>query len=199
MSVELQLTYVTGPDGKRALTIPDEQRANAIAFVRENALRPAAEIEAIVQEGHASVLHAVANVSEEQAAWKPSADDWSILEVMDHIVSVNRLMGMVSNGLAKGALPPGLSGNVESASAQDGVSIVKFKSLAEARAAVDAAHAELVAFILSLDARPEPTLTFSHFVFGAFNFREWPVFQRVHDDNHAPQIEAVKQSAGFPT
>ena len=35
--MNIQLVYVTGPDGKRMLTIPDESREWVIAFVRDNA------------------------------------------------------------------------------------------------------------------------------------------------------------------
>jgi hypothetical protein len=196
--MDLQLEYITGADGKRVLTLPDERRAAVIAYVRENALRPASEIEAIVQRAHDAVLDAIRDVSEPQAAHKPSPDDWSIIEAMDHVVSVKRIMGILCGNLAEGGLPPGLSNNIEDAAAQDGVTIVRFTSIAEARTAAEAAHSALLAFIRRIDTLPEPTITFSHLLFGAFNYREWPVFTIIHDGDHTPQIRRIKTTPGFP-
>ena len=63
------------------MSMPEESRDWVISFVRENARTSPAEIEAIVQEGQRELLAAVEGVSEVQAAYKPGADDWSILEL----------------------------------------------------------------------------------------------------------------------
>jgi hypothetical protein len=143
-------------------------------------------------------MAALSSASEVQAAWKPAPDSWSILELMQHVVTVKQLMAGLSKTLASGELPPGFQQFTEP-SAQDGVTIVKFSTLAEAIAAVEKAHADLLQSIRALDAGDINTdLTFSHFVFGPFNSREWTVFQRIHDQDHTPHIGKIKAESGYP-
>ncbi len=195
--VDLALMYVVGPDGKKQLTIPDDRRAAAIAFIHEASARTPKEIEALVQQGHDHLFAALAGVSESQAAHKPSADDWSILELMAHVVTTKRVVVALSTNLGDGHLPAGFGPQFEEAAAQDGVTVARFDTLAEARSAAQAAHEDLLAYIRRLDAGVNTEIRFKHFVFGALNSREWAVFQRIHDDNHAPQLSGIKTSPGF--
>lgn len=195
----LQLTYTVGDDGTKRLHIPEDQRQRAIAFVREGGAQPAAAIEALVQEGHDALLATVDGVSEEQAAWRPAEGEWRIIDVMAHCVSVKRAMALLSQHLGRGELPPGFGPQFEEARVQDGFITQPFETLAAAREAAESAHAALMAQIRRLD---DPALdtekTFRHFYFGAFNAREWTVFQRVHDGDHWPHIEKIKAAPGFP-
>jgi hypothetical protein len=194
----LELSYDIGPDGKKRLTIPPDQVAAVVAYCKTRGAERADAIAATVQEGHDELMAALAGVSEEQAAWKPAPDAWSILELMQHVVSVKQMMAGLSKTLATGQRPPGAE-QFEEPSAQDGVTIVSFSSLAEAITAAEQAHAGLLESIAALDAGEINTdVTFSHFVFGPFNSREWTVFQRVHDQDHTPHIGKIKATAGFP-
>ena len=196
--MDLKLKYVRDDEGNRRLTIPEDRRAAAIAFVQETAQRPPAEIEAVVQEGYESLLAALDGVSETQAAFKPGPDDWSVLELMSHVVSTMRIVALLAAALAEGKLPPGINADSELESRQDGVTIMHFETLAAARETAASAHADMVKFIRSIGDETNTELQFRHFVFGAFNSREWAAFQRVHDENHAPQIFDIKASSGYP-
>jgi hypothetical protein len=192
------LTYVEGQDGKKHLTMPDDMKAGIISFIRETAARPAGDIAAVVQEGHDQLHAALDGVSEEQARFKPGPEDWSILELLDHVVTVKRAMSMMATSLSQGAWPPGFTEASESEDFQDGVTFVHHATLAEAEGAVDAAHNELLAFISTITDETDTRKEFRHFFFGAMNCREWCAFQRVHDADHAPGIGKIKASAGFP-
>jgi hypothetical protein len=197
--MELTLSYAVGEDGKRHLTLPDDQRAAVIGFVRTTAKRSSAEIAAAVQQGHDEIHAALAGLSEEDAATKPSLDAWSVLEIMSHVVSVKRIMPALAQSLAGGSWPPGFGPEWEEETRQDGVTVASFTTLAEARAAADAAHAEMLKFIATLDEGEKDTeIRFKHFVFGAFNCREWPTFQRIHDADHGPAIIRTRAAIGAP-
>ena len=196
--IDLELTYIKNPDGSRKPSIPENLRLAAIEFVRTNGRQPAAQIEGIVDAGHRSIMSALDRITETQAAYKPAPDDWSVLELMAHVVSTKQIVGTLATALAQGALPPGFGPALETQATQDGVTVARFGTLAEARAAADDAHAVMMALVRGLDAPVNTDLQFKHYIFGAFNCREWAVFQRVHDDNHAPQVSAIKASAGFP-
>lgn len=195
--MDLQLTYHTRPDGTRYVTIPDATRTAVISFIRDNATTSVADIEALVEEGHRDVIEAVARLSQQQAQHKPSTNDWSILELMAHIVSTKRIIVGLCQNLGEGHWPPGVGAEWEEERAQDGVTVARFETLGEARAAADAAHNDLLALVRKLDSA-NPQARFKHFLFGAMNAREWAVFQRVHDADHAPQLRMIQAAPNFP-
>ncbi|MDP9238206.1 MAG: DinB family protein [Chloroflexota bacterium] len=196
--MNLGLKYVVGADGAKTLTIPDDRRAQAVSYVRDGAVKTPKEIGAIVQEGHDGITHALAGLSEPQAQYKPSPEDWCVLELMAHVVTTKQIFATLCRNLGEGHLPPGFGPQFEEEAVQDGVTFTRFATLGEARTASQAAHDDLLAFIRGLDASTNVEVTFKHFVFGAFNSREWAVFQRIHDGDHTPQIDAIKASTGFP-
>lgn len=192
------LKYTTAADGTRSVTIPGELRSQVVSFVRNGGAKAPAEIEAIVQEGHDALLVALAGLSETQAAYKPSNDDWSILQLMDHVVTTKQVVVALCRNLGDGHWPPGIGPEFQEQNAQDGVTISRFATLVGARSGADAAHADLVGFIRGVDASTDVEVRFSHFLFGALNSREWAVFQRIHDVDHTPHIGQIKASPGFP-
>jgi hypothetical protein len=196
--MDLELTYIKRPDGSRTLTIPEERRALAVAYLQEGGLRSAAEIEAIVEEGHSALLHAIDGLSTAQAAYKPTPDEWSVLELMGHVVTGKQLVAALCASLAEGRLPPGFGPALEVEAAQDGVTVARFETLETARAAACDAHAALLDFVRSADGPVNVEMTFRHFVFGPLNCRGWAAFQRLHDDDHRPQVDAIRATAGFP-
>lgn len=196
--MELQLTYVIGDDGIRRLTLPDETRAWVVDYIRTNAALPADGIAAIVRQGHDDLRAAIGGVTEEQARFKPGPDDWSILEILNHLVTVKRIIANLGQHMAQGQLPPGLTPEWQEESAQDGVTLARFDTLAEASAAADEAHAGLLAFIDTITPATSTEAEFRHFLFGSMNCRQWAVFQRIHEMDHAPAIARVKESPGYP-
>ena len=196
--MDLGLTYTVADDGSKVMSMPAERREWVISFVRENAKTSPAAIEALLHEGHAELFAALEGVSEAQAAYKPAPDDWSILEVIAHEVTVKDSLGRLMTVMATGSLPPGIGPQFEEAKAQDGLIITRFDTLAEARAAAQAAHDRAVAFVRGIGDHTNTEVTFRHFYFGAFNAREWPVFLRVHDGDHTPHIGKIKATPGYP-
>lgn len=196
--MNLGLTYVTGEDGVRRLTLPDETRAAVVAFVRENGAKPREEMAAIVEDGHAALLAALEGVSDAQARWKPAPDAWSILELMDHIVTIKTFMGVLCRSLSQGAWPPGLTAEWQEERLQDGATAARHATLDDARAAEQAAHDSLIGFVRSITPAMDTDKTFSHFLFGEMNCRQWAMFQRIHDYDHVPTIAKIKATPGFP-
>jgi hypothetical protein len=196
--MNLDLKYVTEPDGKRRLTIPEEIRARVVSYLRDGGAGSATGAEAIVQRGHDALFSALADLSEEQARHKPSADDWSVLELMAHVVTTKLIVVGLCRNLAEGHWPPGIGSEFEEERLQDGVTVRTFPTLAAARAAAQAAHDDLLAFIRERFETADTETRFKHFVFGRLNAREWAIFQRIHDGDHTPQIAAAKASPGFP-
>jgi len=196
--MDLELTYIKNPDGSQTLTIPEDRKALAVAFLRDGGTKSAAEIEALVEAGHEALLRAIDGMSDAQSKFKPAPDEWSVLELMAHVVTAKQIVGVLCAAMAQGQLPPGFGPPLEVAAAQDGVTVAQFETMEQARAAAGDAHAALLKFVRSADGPVNVEMTFRHFVFGAYNCREWAIFQRLHDDDHRPQIDKIRATPGFP-
>jgi hypothetical protein len=135
-------------------------------------------------------------MTDEQAAFKPAPDVWSVLELMHHVVSAKGGVARICQRLARGETIPGQGREGDE---QDGLRRGDaFSSLSEVRPALEEAHRELLAFVDGPMAQADTTTRFSHFVFGDLNCREWATFQRVHDGDHAQQIEQITSAPGYP-
>jgi hypothetical protein len=168
------------------------------AYIRHNAAKSPQALHDLVQKGHDQVTDLIEGLSPAQAVFKPSADDWSVIETMRHIVAAKQGVARVCARLAAGETPGGVGAEGQ-AQRQDGVMGEEYATLAEARAAMDVAHAELLAFVDGLaSSTPNVETRYNHFIFGDLNCREWAAFQRVHDGDHSGQIEQIKAASGFP-
>ncbi len=194
---DLKITYAVDADGVRRASIPEATFAYASSFIRETAHKSASEIAAAVQQGQDAILRTIEGLTDGQAHHKPSPDGWSVLDTMAHIVTVKRICVALTTSLAAGQLPPGFGPHFEEERAQDGVTVVRFDTLAEAREAAEAAHNELLALIAKIDDAGVE-IRFKHFFFGSLNAREWAVFPRIHDGDHGPQLARIREAADFP-
>ncbi|OGO50343.1 MAG: hypothetical protein A2148_06700 [Chloroflexi bacterium RBG_16_68_14] len=181
------------------VTIPDEVRERIRAYLAHQAAKEPAEIRSIVQQGHDQLFGALDGLSAEQAIFKPGPDDWSVLEVLGHAVQSERGVARICGLLARGETPAGF-GDEGEARPRPGINPAtkSFPSLAEARPALEEAHQELLAFIDALSSEADVETRYEHGFFGLLNCREWAVFQRLHDGDHAGQIEKIKSARGYP-
>ena len=175
----------------------DQLRERVTGYIRHNVAKGDDAILALVQQGHEQVLASIDGLSDEQATFKPSADDWSVLETMQHIVAGKEGTARVCATLARGGRPGDIGGEGQDVNKEGEERRGKFASIAEARDAAIAAHDSLVEFVNTLSADTNMDATFPHALFGELNCREWCAFQRVHDGDHGGQIEQIKAAAGF--
>jgi hypothetical protein len=168
------------------------------AYIQHNAAKSPDALRDLVQKGQSQVTALIEGLSPEQVTFKPSANDWSVLETLTHVVAAKQGVARVCARLAAGETPGGVGGEGQ-AQRQDGVMGEQYNTLAEARAAMDAAHADLLAFIDGLSSStPNVEARYNHFIFGDLNCLEWAAFQRVHDGDHSNQIGQIKAAPGFP-
>lgn len=144
-----------------------------------------------VMQARASLLAEFVDVAEELAVHKPESgegeDAWSILQVLQHVLTYTRNVTAIVEGTARGQTivkdPPGAIHDVGAS------------SLRQLLAATVAASAELAGVTERLPVEPDLSVTVDHPSFGPFNSREWFLFLSVHDDVHRQQIAALKEHA----
>ena len=177
-------------------TVQNDIVERMTGYIRHNAAKDPAALRALVQQGHDQISGLLAGLSEEQARWKPGADDWCALELLQHVVTAKRGVARICTRLAAGEQ---IAGTGREGDEQDGVmGKQRLASLAEAREALDAAHADLLVFIDGPLATANVETRFNHFVFGDLTCREWAAFQRVHDGDHSNQIGQITSAPGYP-
>ncbi len=171
-------------------TEQDTARERITSYIVHQGKKEPSGIKKLVQKGHDQLLNQMEGLSEEQATFKASEDDWSVRELLRHALQAKRGVAGTCRSLALGEAREG--------TAEAGRVTGELPTLAEARAGLDAAHGDLLAFVESISAETNTDARYEHPFFGPLNCREWAAFQRVHDGDHAQQIEQIKAAPGFP-
>ena len=163
------------------------------ARIRDYLRAQAAKLEppAIVDKVRAAMgdLRAAAGrVPAARFAERPAPDEWSANEVLAHVVEAGRFFG--------GAIVAILDGRPVPASLRARSPVTDTRA-AEAWLATLERDREAV---FERVARAEPAarldLTVEHFMFGPLNWRETLLFMRLHDLDHAGQLEKIAIALG---
>ena len=171
--------------------VAEDVRERTISYVRHNVAKGPEAVRDVVRKGQQQVLVLIDGMTEEQAAFKPNAETWSVIEVLHHVAESHRSLAHRCAILARGEALP----DIETVG---GLASEAPATLKDARVELKAAHAEMRAFVDSLTPEANTEATLAHPWFGPLNCIEWPVFQRVHDGDHINQIEQLKAAPGYP-
>ena len=148
-----------------------------------------------VVDARIDFLNTLNRVSPEQAAWKPAADDWSIEEVAQHLLDGTRNCAHLVRELSLGRDPEVSPQGIGDIDPAQRAADLPFPEL------VKALLVESRAFGNVFEGLPEPPAfepTRPHPFFGELHGRAWFMFQRVHDLDHVNQVNAIKESEGYP-
>src|SRR3972149_2850484 len=81
---------------------PPDVIERVTGYIRHNATKEPQSVRELVQKGHDQLAGLLDGMSEEQAAFKPGPDDWSVLELMAHVVTAKRGAARISARLGRG-------------------------------------------------------------------------------------------------
>jgi uncharacterized damage-inducible protein DinB len=144
-----------------------------------------AEIVEKVKESQAAVLAAAGSVPPEKFTQAPQDGEWSAAEVLHHILTVigdssRSVVGTIRTGVPTRVRPDRLE------------HLSKDLKLDDVRDLMAAEREELFATVLDADPMERLDVTVvSHPEFGTLNWREALLFVRVHDLDHARQLQAI--------
>ncbi|MGH8925915.1 MAG: DinB family protein [Acidimicrobiia bacterium] len=128
---------------------------------------------------------AFVSVPSDRFAYRPSPDEWSPNEVAAHIVGTSEGFGRAIEEIVAGREPTATPLDVmtEAAETRTGE---EWWDLHEAN------RERLFASVLAADPEAHLDRTIHHPMFGNLNWREALLFLRVHDLDHARQIQAAR-------
>lgn len=146
-----------------------------------------AELTAKVSTDMQQVREALEAVPAERFAERPSEGDWSANEVAHHLAHISTV---VANGVRSvldvGALPPPISDQMSKAPEQH-TAAEWWAKLVEDREAI-------LERVSRASGEEHLDVKWEHGVFGDLNWREWVLFTRVHDLDHARQMQAIAET-----
>ncbi|MYA02339.1 MAG: DinB family protein [Chloroflexi bacterium] len=148
-----------------------------------------------VVDARIDFLNTLNRVSPEQAAWKPAPEDWSIEEVAQHVLDGSRRNADMIANLAFGREPNLGPQGIGAIDPAQRAAALSWPDL------VDALLDDSRQFSNVIDGLPEPPAFEprpAHPFFGPLHSRGWFMFQRVHDLDHVNQVNAIKETAGYP-
>ena len=171
--------------------VSDDIRERVVSYLSHQATKEADDLRALIERERARLLGLLEGLTEAQASWKPAADQWSIKDVLRHVLAAERGVVEIVTSLASGVVPAG----ERQLGRQDADESATLKRLV---ARLGEERRRLLTFVDSLSPSADLSVTFPHPFFGPLNCKGWVAFQRIHDGDHIGQVEQVKSAAGYP-
>ena len=160
------------------------------------------------------VLREVEPLSQHQADWRPSASDWSVGEIVDHLTIAEtatsklttKLLKEIQAGSAAAVFPHDLTEFAaaplregdEGGEAPPVVRPSHGKPIGELVSAMKATRVRSHESVERLAGCDPRQLKFKHFRFGDLDLGQWWRLTAAHDSMHLRQIREVKSAPEFP-
>jgi len=165
--------------------------AGVVAYVREQVAQGLEHVRALVKTEGEAILAAVEGLSEAEGNFKPGPDEFSALEVLQHLNggferSIDRLRTLSSGRPWSAASegPGGTGRTPENAT----------KSFIEARAQFAVGLAGVLAVLEAADETRGLDLTTPHPAYGDFNWLQRAVYSHhVHTHDHVGQLRQIRE------
>jgi hypothetical protein len=161
----------------------EEARIRSYLEAQGAKLSPAAIIDK-VRAAMADLRTAAEAVPASRFCERPAADEWSANEMMAHVLAAGAYFGAgITSALSQAPSPPRMKdqGNVGA----------PVRPAAEWSALLARDREALFERVLSADPLAHLELPIEHGMFGPLNWRETLLFMRLHDLDHAGQLQKI--------
>jgi hypothetical protein len=167
--------------------LPTEVRDRVVSYMQHQAGKSHDAILELVATSQQRYIDVVGALSDDAAAKKPSDDEWSVRELIRHVISAERGVASLVRDLSRGVKPTPSDDTRGAGNAMpdDGRPFAGFVD--ELRKT----NETMLQAIRDLPASPNVTERAKHPFFGDLNCLEWAVFQRVHDEDHVQHAQKI--------
>ena len=165
------------------MVLPDDVRDRVTSYIKHQATKSPQAIIDLVSATQSRFLEIVTPLDDAIVARQPAPDEWSVHDLVRHVVSAEGGVAKLVHGLARGERPD-----------LSGVGIGSMVDAGSFGALLDqlrATNATLLDAIATLPAAPDTTSVAPHPFFGDLNCLQWATFQRVHDTDHVQHAEKI--------
>jgi hypothetical protein len=167
-----------------------------------------------IRRAREALLEEVRGLSDGQLAFRPSAEVWSIGEILDHLFLAEQSIGRVLSKILQQAAGRALIGSPgsmafpatqldlaaynQAAVAPESVRPLPDRSLEPLLAALGESRDRLLQVAKRADGQVVGSLTLRHFQLGDLNFYQWLALEAAHETKHLQQIRRLKGQPDFP-
>jgi hypothetical protein len=168
--------------------LPQDVRDRVVSYIQYQATKPRASIIELVQTSQQRYLDVVGKLDDMAAAKKPAPDEWSIRELLRHVLQAQQDVALLVESLSRGTQPPrDVTGRRGAGTQIDDDS----RPLAALIEQLRGVNETMLNAITSLPESPDVETKAPHPFFGPLNCLEWAVFQRVHDEDHVQHAQKI--------
>ncbi|MEL4026014.1 DinB family protein [Lysinibacillus endophyticus] len=152
------------------------------------------------------LLKEVESLSDEVLNQKPSTDQWSIKQILEHlflmeIVIANIIKEQLENGEVQTAKPKPIEAAVNRkykvSAPEFSVPTNDYATLEELKEKLAKSRQELKSVVEKADQNDLETKAYLHQAFGLMSLSQWIPFVGYHERRHILQIKEVKESFGI--
>lgn len=160
------------------------------SYMQHQAGKPRESIVDLVTTSQQRYLDVVGGLSDDVAARKPAADEWSVRELTRHVISAQDGVADIVGSISRGQAPDAGERRPGMMLADDS------RPFAELVDQLRTVNARMIETIRDVPADPNTEMTAKHPFFGELNCLEWAVFQRVHDEDHVQHAGKILAAVG---
>jgi len=175
-------------EGHMAAEERQETREEEIARIRsyfasQSMKRTPAQLIEAVREAHRQFLAAAAAIPAEAFSTPPQAGEWSAADVLNHVYRIAALEEQSIRAVVERGEQPADVLDLSASAA----GLTPEQMLAD----ISAMRERLAASALQADPQAHLDITWRGSDFGMLNWREWLLFARIHELDHARQLQAI--------
>lgn len=163
--------------------VSEDVAARIVSYIRHQAAKPNDVLAGIVADSQSRLLDTLSRHDATDAARKPAPDEWSLRELVRHVVSaeagVVAMVGRLAHGETSDAVRR--TGSMIDDDAAYDAMLARLRDTNE----------QLLAAIRALPADAPLDVKSAHPFFGDLNCREWAAFQKVHDEDHLQHADKI--------
>lgn len=171
--------------------VSEDIAARVTSYIRHQGTKPPEALIELVSTSQGRLMDVFGGVSEDVASKKPALEEWSLRELIRHVIDAEDSVAGLVRTLSRGQ-PPEKRGGAGMMPDDDG------RPFGEYVAQLREVNARMIESVRTLPAPPDLAAKAPHPFFGPLNCTEWAAFQRVHDEDHAQHakkiIEAVSHA-----
>lgn len=165
--------------------LPDDIRERVASYIRHQAAKPRDFLIEFVGTSQKRYLDIASGAGEELSKRQPTEGEWSLRELLRHVVTAEDFVAEMIAATGRGKTPPPRPGGLGMMRDDDG------RTYAALIEDLRATNAKMLDTIAALPEQPDTSITPEHPFFGRLNCLEWAAFQRVHDEDHVQHAAKI--------
>jgi hypothetical protein len=173
-----------------AIPFPEEVRDRVTSYIQHQGAKSPEALVELVKTSQLRFLDAVSGVGDDLAARKPAPEEWSLRELIRHVIDAEESVALLIHHLSRGGRPPASERGPGRMVEDDG------RPFSDYVEQVRTINQNLIYAVEGMPADPNLDEKAPHPFFGPLNCKEWAAFQRVHDEDHVQHAKKILDAVG---